>query len=63
MKFYHMIIGKEWEEEHGDKSTRREYTSKHQGSAPRGWKCIGVCGYYETTNNLNRYEQEDMEEE
>ena len=47
MKYYHMIIGKEWEEAHGDTSTRREYTSKKQGAAPSGWRCIGVCGCFE----------------
>jgi len=26
------------------------YVSKHQGTAPAGWKCIGVLGYYETTS-------------
>jgi hypothetical protein len=26
---------------------RRTYISARQGSAPAGWKCIGVLGYYE----------------
>ena len=47
MKIYHMIIGRRWEEEHGDTSTRREYKSTHQGSAPEGFICVGVCGYHE----------------
>lgn len=42
MKIYHMIIQKG-----EDESTRKEYLSKHQGSAPAGWKCVGVCGYHE----------------
>lgn len=29
------------------KSSRREYISRKQGSAPLGWTCIGVCGYHE----------------
>ena len=49
MKYYHMIIGKKWEESHGDKSTRKEYLSTKQSSAPEGWICLGVCGYHETT--------------
>lgn len=46
MRYYHMIIepASGW-----DKSpeNRREYISKHQGAAPEGWKCVGVCGYHE----------------
>ena len=43
-KYYHMII-----QRIGDKTgeTRKEYISKHQGSAPAGWVCVGVCGYHE----------------
>ena len=47
MKVYHMIIGKAWEEAHGDKSTRKEYLSPRQSTAPQGWVCLGVCGYHE----------------
>ena len=43
-KYYHMII----QHEHDyTGETRREYISKKQGSAPRGWKVLGVCGYHE----------------
>lgn len=51
MKIYHMIVGKKWEEEHGDTSTRKEYLSKKQGSAPDGYVCVGVCGYHEPVEN------------
>lgn len=49
MKYYHMIIAKPDPERPGetDDTTRREYISPLQGSAPAGWKCIGVLGYYE----------------
>lgn len=47
MKIYHMIVGKECAERFGDKSTRKEYLSTHQGAAPSGYVCIGVCGYHE----------------
>lgn len=47
MKYYHMIIGRPVAENMGDKSTRREYISARQGSAPAGWVCLGVCGYHE----------------
>lgn len=47
MKYYHMIIGRIAAENFGDKSTRREYISRKQGSAPAGWVCVGVCGYHE----------------
>ena len=44
MKYYHMIVQRpsDWTGE-----TRREYISTRQGSAPPGWKCVGVCGYHE----------------
>ena len=43
MKYYHMIVQRktDWTGE-----TRREYISARQGSAPPGWKCVGVCGYH-----------------
>lgn len=47
MKYYHMIIAKPAAETMGDTSTRKEYISPSQGSAPQGWICMGVCGYYE----------------
>ena len=48
MKYYHMIVGKKIAENAGDISTRKEYISTRQGSAPEGYVCIGVCGYHET---------------
>jgi len=51
MKIYKMVIGKECNERLGDKSTRKVYESKKQGSAPHGWVCVGVCGYYETVGD------------
>lgn len=39
MKYYHMIVEKD--------GKRKEHISPKQGSAPAGWKCIGVCGYHE----------------
>ena len=46
MKYYHMIvqpIGQSLD----DTSNRKEYVSTIQGSAPAGYKCVGVCGYHE----------------
>jgi len=54
MKFYHMIIARPAAENVGDTSTRREYISRHQGSAPAGWVCLGVCGYHETPKEDKR---------
>lgn len=48
MKIYHMIVGRRVAENVGDRSTRKVYMSIHQGSAPAGWVCVGVCGYHET---------------
>lgn len=54
MKFYHMIIARLAAENVGDTSTRREYISRHQGSALAGWVCLGVCGYHETPKDDKR---------
>lgn len=43
-KIYHMVIQRI--DDSTDK-TRKEYLSEHQGSAPRGWRCVGVCGFHE----------------
>ena len=43
-KYYHMIIQHECDH---TGETRTEYISKKQGSAPRGWRVIAVCGYHE----------------
>lgn len=46
MKVYHMIIERKSPKDF-DKPDRKEYLSKHQGAAPEGWRCVGVCGYHE----------------
>ena len=47
VKYYHMIVARAAAENMGDTSTRREYISTKQGSAPAGWVCVGVCGFHE----------------
>lgn len=47
VKYYHMIVARAAAENMGDTSTRKEYISTKQGSAPAGWVCVGVCGYHE----------------
>ena len=37
---YHMIV-----EDYFGK--RKEYLSKTQGAAPKGWQCVAVCGFHE----------------
>lgn len=32
---------------------RDTYVSERQGSAPSGWKCTGVCGYFETGGKVD----------
>ena len=44
MKYYHMIVQYPGDR---DGSTRREYISTIQGSAPKGYVCVGVCGFHE----------------
>jgi len=29
------------------------YVSERQGSAPAGWKCVGVCGYFEKEGHVD----------
>lgn len=53
MKHYHMIvqpIGQPLD----DISNRKEYVSTVQGSAPPGYKCVGVCGYHEKPKEVQR---------
>ena len=47
MKIYRMLI------ENIRTGERMTYTSTRQGSAPAGWKCIGVLGYYEQPSRDN----------
>ena len=44
MRYYHMIVQYPGDR---DGSTRREYISNHQGSAPPGYICVGVCGFHD----------------
>ncbi len=46
MKFYRMVI------ENVRTGERSTYISPHQGSAPAGWKCVGVCGYFEKPSRI-----------
>lgn len=56
-RFYHMIVARESYERFGDKSTRREYISTRQGSAPDGWVCVGVCGYHDVGKLDKRFKR------
>ena len=51
VKYYHMIIQR-ISDQTGE--TRKEYISRHQGYAPPGWKCIGVCGFHEKPKTTKR---------
>lgn len=46
MKYYHMIVEPigNWI---GDDTGRKEYISTVQGSAPKGYRCVAVCGFHE----------------
>lgn len=48
MRYYHMII----EPEAG--GTRKEYISTRQGEAPKGWRCVGVCGYHDKPREVQK---------
>lgn len=41
MKLYRMTI------ENIRTGERKIYVDKRQGSSPSGWKCVGVCGWFE----------------
>lgn len=54
VKFYRMAI------ENIKTGERDTYISKRQGAAPAGWKCVGVCGYFEHPARENKeHEQEE----
>ena len=48
-RYYRMIIQRPGYVAWGTE-TRREYISTRQGSAPEGWVCVAVCGYFESTS-------------
>lgn len=51
MKYYHMIVQYPGDR---DGSTRREYISTRQGAAPPGYICVGVCGYHEKPQEVQK---------
>lgn len=51
MKYYHMIVQYPGDR---DGSTRREYISTVQGSAPPGYVCVGVCGFHEKPREVQK---------
>lgn len=53
MRFFRMKI------ENIRTKERDTYISKHQGTAPAGWKCIGVLGYYDKPVNREEEKHED----
>lgn len=46
MKVYRMVIEKITRTTNEPRE-RKAYESTHQGTAPSGWKCVAVRGYYE----------------
>ena len=56
MKYYRMAI------ENIKTGQRDTYVSKRQGAAPAGWRCVGVCGYYETPRRDDEQKDDDEED-
>ncbi len=55
MKYYRMAI-------RNIKTGKRDtYISPRQGSAPAGWVCVGVCGYFEKPKRAKEQEEQDSE--
>lgn len=55
MKYYRMAI-------RNIKTGKRDtYISPRQGSAPAGWVCVGVCGYFEKPTRAKEQEEQDSE--
>lgn len=52
MKYYRMAIKNK---KTGEKDT---YVSVHQGTAPAGWECTGVLGYFEKPSKSENKEKE-----
>lgn len=50
-KFYKMLIVPAGAAD-GDKTNCKTYVSTRQGSAPAGWRCIAVLGYFEKTGRV-----------
>lgn len=50
MKVYRMIVESTRPDPKTGEKERKSYTSAHAGSAPAGYKCIAVVGYYEKQN-------------
>lgn len=50
MKVYRMIVESTRPDHKTGEKERKSYTSVHAGSAPAGFKCIAVVGYYEKQN-------------
>ena len=46
MKIYRMVIEKVNKDKNAP-AVRKTYESVQQGAAPAGWRCVGVCGFYE----------------
>lgn len=44
---YHMIV-------EDDLGNRFEYKSTRQGTAPKGCRCIGVCGFHERRKSCKK---------
>lgn len=40
-KYYRMVV------ENARTGERDSYVSVRQGASPPGWKCVGVCGFFE----------------
>lgn len=55
MKYYRMAI------ENIKTGERDTYISKRQGAAPSGWRCIGVCGYFEQPSRNESDEEQESE--
>ena len=47
-RYYHYIIGRTWEEEHGNTDTRKEIVIYGTDPVlPVGWQIVGCCGYHD----------------
>lgn len=47
-RYFHYIIGKQWEEWHNNTNTRKEVINPYENyTPPKGWVIVAVCGYHD----------------
>ena len=62
MKMYKMIVEPIKRLPGDGESLRKSYTSPKQGSAPVGFRCVAVVGYFEKPSRKDKRQEKEEEE-